>query len=97
MPSITETLTEVTRFVIAPRTLDDPRSAGFLHDAHALGLTAVERICCADLYFIQGRLTPTEVRVLADRLLHDPITHNVTQNLSAAGKMSAADCVSGGA
>ncbi|MHB8857408.1 MAG: phosphoribosylformylglycinamidine synthase subunit PurL [Bellilinea sp.] len=97
MPSITETLTEVTRFVIAPRTLDDPRSAGFLHDAHALGLTAVERICCADLYFIQGRLTPTEVRVLADRLLHDPITHNVTQNLSAAGKMSAADCVSGDA
>ncbi|NMB68804.1 MAG: phosphoribosylformylglycinamidine synthase subunit PurL [Chloroflexi bacterium] len=76
-----------------PRLPEDPRSAGFLHDAHALGLTAVERIRCADLYFIQGRLTPAEVQVLAGRLLHDPITHTVMQLESAADRLPAADSV----
>lgn len=96
MSSSNATPLEIRRIVVAPRAPEDPRSAGFLHDAHALGLTAVERIRCADLYFIQGRLTPTEVQVLADRLLHDPITHNVLQLPPAAGQLSAADCVSRG-
>ncbi|TLN18068.1 hypothetical protein FDZ74_07185, partial [bacterium] len=95
MTSFNEPDVEVRRFVIAPRAADDPRSAGYLHDAHALGLSAVERIHCADLFFIQGGLTPAEVQILADRLLHDPITHNVVQLPSAAVEMSAAECVSG--
>lgn len=94
MPLISEPSPEVRRIVVAPRAAEDPRSTGFLHDAHALGLDAVQRIRCADLYFIQGRLTPTEVQVLADRLLHDPITHNVLQLSTAAAQLSAAACVS---
>lgn len=87
---------EVHRFLVAPRAAEDPRSAGFLQDAHALGISAVEHIRCLDLYFIQGTLTPLEIQTLADRLLHDPVTQEVLHTHPAAGNPSAADCILNG-
>ncbi len=87
---------EVHRFLVAPRAAEDPRSAGFLQDAHALGISAVEHIRCLDLYFIQGTPTPLEIQTLADRLLHDPVTQEVLHTHPAAGNPSAADCILNG-
>lgn len=68
----------------------DPRSAGFLSDAHALGFHDLQRIKCQDLYFIEGQLSQEEMQQLALKLLSDPVTQtvessilNVERNLSA--------------
>ncbi len=66
------------RFVISPRQTDDPRSAGYLADAHALGLTSVSRLRCHDLYFIEGQLSPDDLQRLAVELLSDPVTQTFT-------------------
>jgi phosphoribosylformylglycinamidine synthase II len=64
------------RFVISPRRTDDPRSAGYLADAHALGLTSVSGLRCHDLYFIEGQLSEADLQRLAVELLSDPVTQN---------------------
>jgi phosphoribosylformylglycinamidine synthase len=56
---------------------NDPRSAGLISDAHALGIQKVERLECADLYFIQGHLSESELQRLAQQLLHDPVTQRI--------------------
>lgn len=61
-------------FVIRPRSLHDPRSAGLLVDAHALGLMHLTRLECHDLYFVEGDLSETDLARLATELLSDPIT-----------------------
>jgi phosphoribosylformylglycinamidine synthase len=68
------------RFVIGARPLagGDPRSAGYLADAHALGLSAVTALECLDLYFIEGQLSETELGRLATTLLGDPVTQTAT-------------------
>jgi phosphoribosylformylglycinamidine synthase II len=66
------------RFVISPRRTDDPRSAAYLADAHALGLTAVTGLRCHDLYFIEGQLTQADLERLAVELLSDPVTQRYT-------------------
>ncbi len=45
----------VYRFVVQPKNLGDPRSAGLLSDAHALGMQ-ISGVQCNDLYFIEGQL-----------------------------------------
>jgi hypothetical protein len=47
----------VYRFVVRWQQAGDPRSASYLHDAHALGLRAVHGLECQDLYFIEGQVT----------------------------------------
>ncbi len=51
----------------------DPRNAGLLVDAHALGLNRVTDIQCQDLYFIEGDLAETDLQRLAGELLSDPV------------------------
>ncbi|PKN93814.1 MAG: phosphoribosylformylglycinamidine synthase subunit PurL [Chloroflexi bacterium HGW-Chloroflexi-6] len=63
------------RFVIT-FTDHDPRSAGFLSDAHALGFHDLRRIKCQDLYFIEGQLSQDEAQQLALKLLSDPVTQS---------------------
>lgn len=55
----------------------DPRSAGFLADAHALGLSQVTRIECADLFFVSGNLDEADLHRLAHELLSDPLVQTV--------------------
>lgn len=62
----------IYRFVVRFNTTD-PRSAGFLSDAHALGFHDLQRIACHDLYFIEGQLSEDEARRLALELLSDPV------------------------
>jgi len=64
----------VYRFVTRPRDADDPRSLSYLADAQALGLTAVTRLTCCDLYFIEGQIHAADLKRLAVELLSDPIT-----------------------
>ncbi len=51
----------------------DPRNAGLLVDAHALGLDRVTDIRCHDLYFIEGDLAEPDLKRLAAELLSDPV------------------------
>ncbi len=71
----------VTRFVIKPNTSNDPRSSGYLEDTHSLGLRQIQEICCQDLYFLRGRLEEAQVEILANQLLHDPVTQSVETTL----------------
>ena len=66
----------VTRFVVSPRQAGDPRSQGYLADAHALGVESVEGLLCQDLYFIEGQVHPTDLERIAQELLSDPITQH---------------------
>jgi phosphoribosylformylglycinamidine synthase len=71
---MTQTHLPVYRFVVRPRTPGDPRSAGTLSDAQALGMQQVTAIQCTDLYFIEGQLDETQLHRLAFELLCDPLT-----------------------
>lgn len=70
----------IYRFV-ATFMYHDPRSAGFLSDAHALGFHDLQRIKCQDLYFIEGQLSQEEMQQLALKLLSDPVTQNVESSV----------------
>ncbi len=50
----------------------DPHHAGLLADARALGLSRLTNIECQSLFFIEGDVTPPDLRRLAD-LLSDPV------------------------
>ncbi len=71
------TLHPVYRFVVQPKNLGDPRSAGLYADALALGYQQVKEIQCNDLYFIEGRLDEKQLHRLAFELLSDPVTQKV--------------------
>jgi phosphoribosylformylglycinamidine synthase subunit PurSL len=68
----------VYRFVIRPVSKNDPRSAGYLNDAQALGFSAVEQIHCQDLFFVTGNLRDDEVEQLCAQLLSDPLTQRAS-------------------
>ena len=67
----------IVRFVVSPLTEHDPRSRGYLDDAHALGFERLTRIDCYDLFFIDGHLDAEEASALAGNLLSDPVTQTV--------------------
>lgn len=71
----------VYRFVIHPKTATDPRSRGYLSDAHSIGIHQVKDIQCQDLYFLRGEITAHDIKLLADQLLHDPVTQTVETTL----------------
>lgn len=54
----------------------DPRSAGYLQDARALGFDDLQRVACQDLFFVEGQLSQEECRQLALKLLTDPVTQS---------------------
>jgi phosphoribosylformylglycinamidine synthase len=62
----------IHRFIV--RAKNDPRTAGLLHDARALGFDLLKRIEVADLYFIESQLTQEDLHQLALKLLIDPVT-----------------------
>jgi phosphoribosylformylglycinamidine synthase len=70
--------TPVFRYLCEDRRPDDPRSAGFLKDAHALGFDQITDIQCKDLYFIKGNLSSDELTRLSSELLADPISQRIT-------------------
>ncbi|MBI5031697.1 MAG: phosphoribosylformylglycinamidine synthase subunit PurL [Chloroflexi bacterium] len=61
-------------FIIRPCSPNDPRAAGLLVDAHALGLMHLTQLECHDLYFVEGDLSDQDLSRLAAELLCDPIT-----------------------
>ena len=54
----------------------DPRSSGYLRDAHSLGFQSLQSITLQDLYFIEGQLSQEELQQLALKLLTDPVTQS---------------------
>lgn len=59
----------------------DPRSAGYLADARALGFHNLQRLECHDLYFIEGQLSQEECRQLALKLLSDPVVQTAEYSM----------------
>jgi phosphoribosylformylglycinamidine synthase len=66
----------VYRFVVASHGERDPRDAGLLLDARALGFLRLQRIQCQALYFVEGQLTAKECQQLALELLIDPLVQS---------------------
>lgn len=62
----------IYKFLVSFR-YPDPRSAGFLADAQALGFHQLQRLECQDLYFLEGQLSQEELQQLALKLLSDPV------------------------
>jgi len=71
----------VYRFVVKPNTANDPRSLGYLADAHSLSLNQITQIRCHDLYYVRGGLDEPEAEKLAAQLLHDPVTQLIEIDL----------------
>jgi phosphoribosylformylglycinamidine synthase len=67
----------IHKFLIQPNR-PDPRSAGCLADAHALGFHDLKRIAIHDIYFIEGQLSQDDCRKLSLKLLSDPVTQTVS-------------------
>ncbi len=63
----------IFRFIVRPLSSIDSRSAGYLTDAHALGLVNLESIICQDIIFVEGHLSQGELDWLGANLLSDPI------------------------
>ncbi len=71
----------------------DPRSAGFLSDAHVLGFNDLKRLECQDIYFIEGQLSQEDLQQLALRLLTDPVTQNADYSILQKSHSRIADTV----
>jgi phosphoribosylformylglycinamidine synthase II len=67
---------KIFRFLVQPRDGGDPRSRGFLADAHALGIRSLTNLACRDLYFVQGDLSPADINKVCS-LLHDPVAQAI--------------------
>lgn len=63
----------IYKFLIQTKN-KDPRSGGYLRDAHSLGFRSLQSITLQDLYFIEGQLSQEELQQLALKLLTDPVT-----------------------
>ncbi|HEY4720798.1 MAG TPA: phosphoribosylformylglycinamidine synthase subunit PurS, partial [Anaerolineae bacterium] len=70
---MTDTNLPVHSLIVSSRLPSDPRADGLLVDAHALGIDRVTHIEVHDLYFIEGDLSPEDLRRLAAQLLSDPV------------------------
>ncbi|HVN52886.1 MAG TPA: phosphoribosylformylglycinamidine synthase subunit PurL [Anaerolineaceae bacterium] len=67
----------IYRVVTCPNRPNDPRSAGFVSEARALGIQGIQHVQCNDLYFLQGNLEPSQLEQIASSLLCDPVTESV--------------------
>lgn len=66
-------LTNAHTLIVRSLVPRDPRAAGLLADAHALGFTRLTGLEVNDLFFIEGDLAPRDLRRLAAELLSDPV------------------------
>jgi phosphoribosylformylglycinamidine synthase len=78
-------MTLPTHCLIVYYKLSHPRAPGLLADAHALGVTALTYIEVADLYFVEGELSPADRARLVTELLSDPITQTAQWRSVADG------------
>lgn len=67
----------IYKFLIQTKN-KDPRSGGYLRDAHSLGFQSLQSITLQDLYFIEGQLSQEELQQLALKLLTDPVTQSAS-------------------
>ncbi len=67
----------IYKFLIHTKN-NDPRTAGYLNNAYALGFRHLQSITVQELYFIEGRLSHEELQQLALKLLTDPVTQSGT-------------------
>lgn len=83
----------IHKFLIQP-TRPDPKAAGYLADAHALGFHDLKRIALQDIYFIEGQLSQDDCRKLSLKLLADSVTQSASwDELPAPLTPPAADSV----
>ena len=75
-------------FIVGTRLAADPAAAGLLADAHALGVTGLERIGCFTLYFVEGHVTAPELDRLAAELFGDPVALTSTPRSDGDGVVS---------
>ena len=66
----------IYRIEVIPRPGEMPPGY-LLDDIRALGIEGVERVERRALYFVQGDLTPDQIRLLCDEMLVDPIVEHV--------------------
>jgi phosphoribosylformylglycinamidine synthase subunit PurSL len=59
--------------IVGSRLPVDPVAQGLLADAHALGITRLERVECSALYFIEGPVCAPDLARLAADLFGDPV------------------------
>ncbi len=65
------------RFIVSPQPGRDPRPAGLLQDARALGIQSLTGMECRDLFFIEGQVNEEDLERMAHELLSDPMTQTV--------------------
>ena len=75
-------------FIVGTRLAADPAAAGLLADAHALGVTGLERIGCYTLYFVEGHVRAPELDRLAAELFGDPVALNSAPRSDGDGVVS---------
>ena len=74
----------IFRFIVSPKSSQDARSAAYLHDARALGLTSITSITRSDLYFVKGNATIDQIERLGREILHDPVTEIIQWQICEA-------------
>ncbi len=83
---MTQESLRVFRFTVKTLAEHDPRSAGYLADARALGFGGIDQIIVEDLYFIEGSLSEEELTTLAKQLLSDAVTQTAEWEEIGAGE-----------
>ena len=66
----------------------DTRAESLLKQAEALGVSGLDAVSIADLYFLQGELNEESLRRLVDTLLYDPVIEEATCSLVEADGVS---------
>lgn len=64
--------------IIVQTKSHDPRSGGYLKNAHALGYPHLKSIQVHDLFFTEGQLSQQDLQQLALKLLSDPVTQTAS-------------------
>lgn len=79
----------IYKFLVQHKT-NDPRNTGYLHGAHALGISALQSINLQDLYFIESQLSQEELQLLALKLLRKRLKSHKLANLRTINRIIAA-------
>jgi len=59
--------------IVRSRTSFDPRARELLAGAHTLGFTNIYALECNHLYFVQGHMSNSDLQILGEALLADPV------------------------
>ncbi|MEO5888326.1 MAG: hypothetical protein ABIQ77_11765, partial [Anaerolineales bacterium] len=66
----------IYKFLLSTKNID-PRTEGYLRDAHMMGFQQLRTVLIQDLYFIECQLMQEDLQQLALKLLTDPVTQSV--------------------